>query len=68
MIVSYKDREEDRRAGLDAGADYCVAKGSFRDEAAGDQTRRACAVADRADNLGDNAAPDIDLQPGEEAQ
>ncbi|WNC89738.1 hybrid sensor histidine kinase/response regulator [Paraburkholderia sp. FT54] len=33
MIVSYKDREEDRRAGLNAGADYYLAKGSFHDEA-----------------------------------
>jgi two-component system sensor histidine kinase and response regulator WspE len=31
MIVSYKDREEDRRRGLDAGADYYFAKGSFDD-------------------------------------
>ena len=29
MIVSYKDREEDRRRGLDAGADYYLAKGAF---------------------------------------
>jgi two-component system sensor histidine kinase and response regulator WspE len=29
MIVSYKDRDEDRRRGLDAGADYYLAKGSF---------------------------------------
>ncbi|MCC2656917.1 MAG: cheA [Panacagrimonas sp.] len=33
MIVSYKDREEDRRRGLDAGADYYLAKGSFQDRA-----------------------------------
>lgn len=33
MIVSYKDREEDRRRGLEAGADYYLAKGSFHDEA-----------------------------------
>ena len=33
MIVSYKDREEDRRRGLDAGADYYLAKGSFDDAA-----------------------------------
>ncbi|BAL27272.1 hybrid sensor histidine kinase/response regulator [Azoarcus sp. KH32C] len=32
MVVSYKDREEDRRRGLDAGADYYLAKGSFHDE------------------------------------
>ncbi|RKU03552.1 hybrid sensor histidine kinase/response regulator [Burkholderia sp. Nafp2/4-1b] len=33
MIVSYKDRDEDRRRGLDAGADYYLAKSSFHDEA-----------------------------------
>ena len=32
MIVSYKDHEEDRRRGLDAGADYYLTKGSFHDE------------------------------------
>ncbi|MBD5655349.1 MAG: hybrid sensor histidine kinase/response regulator, partial [Candidatus Eremiobacteraeota bacterium] len=32
VIVSYKDREEDRRRGLDAGADYFLSKGSFHDE------------------------------------
>lgn len=32
MIVSYKDREEDRNRGLDAGADYYLTKSSFHDE------------------------------------
>jgi two-component system sensor histidine kinase and response regulator WspE len=32
MIVSYKDREEDRQRGLAAGADYYLTKGSFHDE------------------------------------
>ncbi len=32
IIVSYKDREEDRRQGLEAGADYYLTKGSFQDE------------------------------------
>ncbi len=32
MMVSYKDREEDRIRGLDAGADYYLTKGSFHDE------------------------------------
>jgi two-component system sensor histidine kinase and response regulator WspE len=32
MIVSYKDRPEHRRRGLDAGADYYLTKGSFHDE------------------------------------
>lgn len=32
MIVSYKDREEDRQQGLEAGADYYLTKGSFHDE------------------------------------
>jgi len=33
MIVSYKDREEDRLRGLEAGADYYITKDSFHDEA-----------------------------------
>jgi two-component system sensor histidine kinase and response regulator WspE len=32
MIVSYKDREEDRQRGLQAGANYYLTKGSFNDE------------------------------------
>ncbi|MEO8315406.1 MAG: hybrid sensor histidine kinase/response regulator [Pseudomonadota bacterium] len=32
MIVSYKDREEDRQRGLEAGADYYLTKGSFHDD------------------------------------
>ncbi|MEH6413498.1 hybrid sensor histidine kinase/response regulator [Pseudomonas sp. CGJS7] len=33
MIVSYKDREEDRRRGLEAGADFYLTKGGFHEEA-----------------------------------
>lgn len=32
LIVSYKDREQDRVRGLAAGADYYLTKGSFHDE------------------------------------
>jgi two-component system sensor histidine kinase and response regulator WspE len=32
MIVSYKDHEDDRRRGLEAGADYYLTKGSFHDD------------------------------------
>jgi two-component system, chemotaxis family, sensor histidine kinase and response regulator WspE len=32
MIVSYKDREEDRLRGMEAGADYYLTKSSFHDE------------------------------------
>ena len=32
MIVSYKDAERDRLRGLQAGADYYLTKGDFRDE------------------------------------
>jgi len=32
IVVSYKDREEDRRRGLDAGAALYLTKGSFHDE------------------------------------
>jgi two-component system sensor histidine kinase and response regulator WspE len=33
IIVSYKDREEDRNKGLEVGADYYLTKGSFQDKA-----------------------------------
>ncbi|SAK63704.1 CheA signal transduction histidine kinase [Caballeronia arationis] len=39
MIVSYKDRPEDRQRGLDAGADYYLAKGSFHDQTLLDAVR-----------------------------
>ena len=32
MIVSYKDRDEDRLRGLEAGADYYLTKSGFHDE------------------------------------
>jgi two-component system sensor histidine kinase and response regulator WspE len=32
LIVSYKDRPEDRQRGLEAGADYYLTKGSFHDD------------------------------------
>ncbi|WP_019447968.1 hybrid sensor histidine kinase/response regulator [Cupriavidus sp. BIS7] len=39
MIVSYKDREQDRERGMQAGADYYLAKGSFHDAALLDAVR-----------------------------
>jgi two-component system sensor histidine kinase and response regulator WspE len=33
MVVSYKDRPEDRQRGLEAGADYYLGKSSFHDDA-----------------------------------
>jgi two-component system, chemotaxis family, sensor histidine kinase and response regulator WspE len=32
VVLSYKDRDEDRRRGLDAGADYYLTKSSFHDD------------------------------------
>jgi two-component system sensor histidine kinase and response regulator WspE len=32
VLLSYKDRPEDRQRGLDAGADYYLTKGSFQNE------------------------------------
>ncbi len=32
IIVSYKDRQEDRQRGLEVGADYYLTKGSFHDD------------------------------------
>jgi two-component system, chemotaxis family, sensor histidine kinase and response regulator WspE len=48
MIVSYKDREEDRRRGLDAGADYYLTKGSFQDTTMIDAVRDLIGAASEA--------------------
>ncbi len=39
MMVSYKDRPEDKQRGLEAGADYYLTKGSFHDETLVDAVR-----------------------------
>ncbi|OPY69547.1 MAG: Chemotaxis protein CheA [Syntrophorhabdaceae bacterium PtaU1.Bin034] len=39
IIVSYKDREEDRLRGLEAGANYYLTKSSFHDEGLGNAVR-----------------------------
>jgi len=47
MIVSYKDRSEDRRRGLDAGADYYLTKGSFHDDTLVDAVEDLIGVAEK---------------------
>lgn len=47
MIVSYKDRSEDRRRGLDAGADYYLTKGSFHDDTLIDAVEDLIGVAEK---------------------
>jgi two-component system sensor histidine kinase and response regulator WspE len=39
MVVSYKDRDEDRTRGLEAGADHYLAKGAFHDASLLDAVR-----------------------------
>jgi two-component system sensor histidine kinase and response regulator WspE len=39
IVVSYKDREEDRRAGLEAGATAYLTKGAFQDSTFADTVR-----------------------------
>jgi two-component system sensor histidine kinase and response regulator WspE len=55
MVVSYKDRPEDRARGLDAGADYYLAKGAFHDATLLDAVRDLIGEARRADGDGDGA-------------
>jgi len=50
MIVSYKDREEDRQRGLEAGADYYLTKGSFHDETLIEAVVDLIGTAERADS------------------
>jgi len=47
VIVSYRDREEDRLAGLRAGADQYLAKGSFHDDALADVVAELIGAAER---------------------
>ena len=39
IVVSYKDREEDRLAGLEAGATAYLTKGAFQDSTFADTVR-----------------------------
>ena len=45
LIVSYKDREEDRLQGLEAGANYYLTKSSFRDETLLEAVRELIGIA-----------------------
>jgi two-component system sensor histidine kinase and response regulator WspE len=47
LIVSYKDRQEDQRRGLDAGADYYLTKSSFHDESLVDAVADLIGEADQ---------------------
>ncbi|MFC1750554.1 response regulator [Pseudomonadota bacterium] len=46
MMVSYKDRDEDRIRGMEAGADYYLTKGSFHDESLREAVVDLIGVAD----------------------
>ena len=48
IVVSYKDREEDRLAGLEAGATAYLTKGAFRDSTFGDVVRDLVDLGDSA--------------------
>jgi two-component system sensor histidine kinase and response regulator WspE len=50
MIVSYKDRPEDRARGLEAGADYYLAKGAFHDATLLDAVRDLIGEASPGDS------------------
>jgi two-component system sensor histidine kinase and response regulator WspE len=47
IIVSYKDRDEDRRRGLEAGAAHYLTKGSFHDETLAQAVIDLIGAADR---------------------
>jgi two-component system, chemotaxis family, sensor histidine kinase and response regulator WspE len=47
LIVSYKDRQEDQRRGLEAGADFYLTKSSFHDESLVDAVADLIGEAER---------------------
>jgi two-component system sensor histidine kinase and response regulator WspE len=48
IVVSYKDRDEDRLAGLEAGATAYLTKGAFRDSTFADTVRELVEISPRA--------------------
>ena len=69
LIVSYKDCEEDRLRGLEAGADYYLTKGSFHDEtllqAVVDLIGEPACGAEAAPDWPEPAAPPARRRPDE---
>jgi two-component system sensor histidine kinase and response regulator WspE len=57
MIVSYKDRPEDRARGMAAGADYYVAQGSFHDETLQGAVRDLIGEADACRSASPTTSP-----------
>lgn len=55
IILSYKDREEDRRRGLDAGADFYLTKGDFENDRFRQAVVDLIGAADMLDNPGARA-------------
>ena len=69
IVVSYKDRDEDRLAGLEAGATAYLTKGAFQDSTFADTVRDLVGgqVGDRAgDRVGDRAG-DRAIEPARDA-
>lgn len=55
IVVSYKDREEDRLAGLEAGATAYLTKGAFQDSTFSDTVRDLVGTGDPGTDRGDPA-------------
>ena len=55
VVVSYKDREEDRLAGLEAGATAYLTKGAFQDSTFADTVRDLVPALSRAERSGGDA-------------
>jgi two-component system sensor histidine kinase and response regulator WspE len=61
IVVSYKDREEDRLAGLEAGATAYLTKGAFQDSTFADTVRDL--VGDLGDDRVSDRASDRAIEP-----
>ena len=64
IILSYKDREEDRRRGLDAGADFYLTKGDFQNDVFRQVVEDLIGTAEPTPGTSDTAGRDSNADSG----
>lgn len=64
IILSYKDREEDRRRGLEAGADFYLTKGDFQNDVFRQAVEDLIGTAEPTPGMSNTAGRDNDADSG----
>ena len=64
IILSYKDREDDRRRGLEAGADFYLTKGDFQNDCFRQAVVDLIGTAEPLTDTGNNAGSKATTESG----